>query len=205
MSQTSTDDFSPATRSSLLSRVRHASDAESWKAFHSQYERMVYQVCLKAGLNKEDAEDVAQETLAAVAAKMPEFELDRTKGSFRGWLYRITSNKVADFMRKKYREGAVRVQLPEGDLEATADHADLLEKAWDEEWCSYMLLRALERVKEHVSARSMQIFHLSAVKGWGIDQIRSTLGLGRTPVYLARYRVGLLIKKEIARLRKELE
>ena len=50
---TSTDDF-PLTRSSLLSRVRHPSDAESWRVFHAQYERLVFQVCLKAGLKKED-------------------------------------------------------------------------------------------------------------------------------------------------------
>lgn len=201
---TTTDEF-PLTRSSLLSRVRHPSDAESWRVFHAQYERLVFHVCLKAGLKKEDAEDVAQEALAAVAAQMPEFRLDRSKGSFRGWLYRITSNKVADFLRKKYREGAVRTELSPEMLEAAPDGEAVIEAAWDEEWHGYLLGRALENVKDQVSARSLQIFHLGAVSGWSTEQIRATLGLGRTPVYLARYRVGLLVKKEIARLRKELE
>ena len=60
-------------------------------------------------------------------------------------------------------------------------------------------------MKDQVSARSLQIFHLGAVNGWSTEQIRATLGLGRTPGYLARYRVGLVVKKEVARLRKELE
>jgi hypothetical protein len=38
-----------------------------------------------------------------------------------------------------------------------------------------------------------------------VEKIRNTLGLARTPVYLARFRVGSLVKKEIARLRRELE
>jgi hypothetical protein len=63
----------------------------------------------------------------------------------------------------------------------------------------------MEAVKEKVSARSFQIFHLSAVKQWSVDQIRANLDLSRTQVYLARYRVGGLVKKEIARLREELE
>ena len=201
---TSTDDF-PLTRSSLLSRVRHLSDVESWRVFHAQYERLVFQVCLKAGLKKEDAEDVAQEALAAVAAQMPEFRLDRAKGSFRGWLYRITSNKVADFLRRKYREGAVRTELSPEVLDDALERESVIESVWNEEWHSYLLQRALEKVKNQVSTRSLQIFHLGAVNGLSTEQIRTTLGLGRTSVYLARYRVGLLVKKEVSRLRRELE
>lgn len=204
-SATHSDPF-PPTRSSLLSRVKHPSDAEGWRQFHQQYARLVFQVCLKAGLKKEDADDVAQDTLAAVAKQMPEFQLDRSRGSFRGWLHRITSNKVADFLRRHYREAAVRGEPPEGGVDETAGHvASAIDEAWDGEWRDYLLQRALEKVQGQVSARSMQIFHLSAVNGWSVEKIRSTLGLARTPVYLARYRVGSLVKKEIARLRRELE
>jgi RNA polymerase sigma factor (sigma-70 family) len=198
-------DAFPATRSSLIARVRHASDAEGWRIFHAQYQRLVFQVCVKAGLKKEDAEDVAQEALAAVAKQMPEFTLDRSKGSFRGWLRQITAHKVADFWRKKYREGAVRGELPPAVFDNTADEATLVDSVWDDEWHEYLLHRALEATQKKVTARSFQIFHLSAVKKWSVDQIRETLGLTRTQVYLARFRVGQIVKQEIASLRKELD
>jgi RNA polymerase sigma factor (sigma-70 family) len=203
-SRTSTGSF-PATRSSLLSRARNPSDGESWSAFHAQYQRLVMHVCLKSGLGRQDAEDVAQEAMAAVAKALPTFELDRGKGGFRGWLYTITTRKVMDFLRKKYREGAVMAPMPEHLQNGMEAPETLLKDAWEGEWRNYVLERALERIQDKVSARDFQIFHLSAVKLWTVDQIRENLCLGRTVVYLARYRVGNLVKKEIAKLSLEME
>jgi RNA polymerase sigma-70 factor, ECF subfamily len=201
---TSSGNF-PPTRSSLLVRLRNASDAEVWGIFHAQYQRLVFHVCLKAGLGQQDAEDVAQESMSAVAKAMPAFTLDRSKGSFRGWLRQITSHKVADFLRKKYREGAVRAELPESVFETRAEEITINETLWDEEWQSYLLHNAMETVGLTASTTSMQIFHMSVVQGWSVEQIRATLGLNRAQVYVARYRIGLSVKREIARLRKELD
>jgi RNA polymerase sigma factor (sigma-70 family) len=203
----SNTDSLPATRSSLLERVRDPQDHVSWGEFHSQYKRVAHQACVKAGLAPQDAEDVAAEAMAAVAAAMPDFQLDRSKGSFRGWLHRITLNKASDHWRRKYREQAAMVDSP-SSLEA-ASAPELAEgqltKAWNEEWEKHLLERALERAKDKVSSRNYQIFHLSAVKGWSVEELQRNLGLGRTTIYLGRYRVGLVVKKEIARLRKELD
>lgn len=204
-SSTTHSDRFPATRSSLIARVRNASDVVGWRIFHAQYQRLVFHVCSKAGLRREDAEDVSQEALAAVAKSIAEFTLDRSKGSFRGWLRHITAHKIADFLRKKYREGASRVELPAEVFDVRAGEATICDEVWDEEWRSYLLRQALEAVEKDASARSMQIFHMSAVQGLSVEQIRETLGLSRTQVYLAKYRVGSLVKKEIARLRKELD
>jgi RNA polymerase sigma factor (sigma-70 family) len=195
----------PDTRSSLIARVHDSADVEGWRIFHAQYARLVFHVCVKAGLRKEDAEDVSQEALAAVAKSMAEFVLDRSKGSFRSWLRQITAYKVADFLRKKYREGAVRLELPPEVFDERANEASITEAVWDEEWQSYILHKALELAAGNTSAKSMQIFHLITINGWSVEQIRETLRVSRTQVYLAKYRVGLLVKREIARLRKELE
>jgi RNA polymerase sigma-70 factor (ECF subfamily) len=199
------NDAYPATHSSLLSRMRDPGDGKSWAEFHQQYRGLVMRVIQKAGLGAQDAEDVAQEALAAVAKAIPDFVLDRTKGSFRGWLYRITSNKLSDFLRTKYRRHRHLHEGQTSHLEAQADPIDLMEKAWDGEWQAFLLERALERVKEQTTSRAFQIFHLSAVKQWSTEQIMENLGINRTSIYLARYRLGLLVKKEIAKLRRELD
>lgn len=64
------DEFLP-TRSSLLSRLKHASDAAGWREFVDNYGRLVFQVCLRSGLHRQEAEDVVQETITAVAQQMP--------------------------------------------------------------------------------------------------------------------------------------
>ncbi len=142
---------------------------------------------------------------------MPEFQYDRSKGSFKGWLWRVTRNHVAEFLRRKYRDGARRGELPDtatGEspaLERIADPDATPDALWDEEWRDHLLKRALLRVRSMVSARSYQIFHLSTVKGWTVDQVKENLRIGRTQIYLARHRVGRLVKKELETLRKELE
>lgn len=204
-----TDTFLP-TRSSLLSRLRNASDAAGWQDFFTNYGRLIHRTCLRSGLTAQEAEDVTQETVIAVAKKMPDFEYDRSRGSYKAWLWRVTRNHVAMFLRRKYREGARRAELPAsvpGEPPAIENiaAADEPDAAWEEEWRSHLLQRALERVRGRISARTWQIFHLSTVMGWTVERIRESLRCSRTQIYLARHRAGSLVKRELDALRRELE
>src|SRR5262245_57647812 len=78
------------TRSSLLGRMRNVDDDASWRAFFETYWRLIYNVARKSGLSDDAAQDVVQETVIAVARKMPDFRYDPAKGSFKQWLLRIT-------------------------------------------------------------------------------------------------------------------
>jgi RNA polymerase sigma factor (sigma-70 family) len=200
------DSFLP-TRSSLLSRLKNASDALSWQLFVDQYGRLIYQVCMRTGLQRQEAEEVVQETLTAVSQQMPKFTYDRTKGSFKSWLSRVTRNHIADFLTKKSRESARRVEMPEEQMTGTAGAAVVqeLDLVWESEWRQHLLDRALQRVQENVAARNIQIFQLSAVQGWSTEEIAKSLGISRAGVYLARHRVGRLVAREVEALRRELE
>ena len=200
------DSFLP-TRSSLLSRLKNASDAVSWQAFVDNYGRLIYQVCLRTGLQRQEAEDIVQETIAAVAQQMPKFTYDRSRGSFKGWLARVTRNHIADFLTKKTRDAARREELPEEQMHAAAGAVaeDELSQAWESEWRQHLLDRALRRVQEVVTARNIQIFQLSAVQGWSTEEIAKSLTISRARVYLARHRVGRLVAREVEALRRELE
>ena len=91
------------TRASLLSRLRDLGDKDSWRTFFDMYWRLLYNVARKSGLNDGDAQDVVQETVIAVARKMPEFRYDPTKGSFKQWLLLITRRRIQDHLRRHYR------------------------------------------------------------------------------------------------------
>jgi RNA polymerase sigma factor (sigma-70 family) len=208
----STDDSFLPTRSSLLSRLKNASDAVSWQAFVDNYGRLIYKVCLRAGLQRQEAEEVVQETVAAVALQMPKFSYDRSKGSFKGWLARVTRNHIADFLTKKTRETARRVEISEARAEGLTETEEVtrgighdLDDVWESEWREHLLDRALRRVQEIVSARNIQIFQLSTVQGWSTERIAAALCVSRARIYLARHRVGRMVKREIDGMRKELE
>src|SRR5436190_8359181 len=101
------------TRRSLLSRLKDWDDQDSWKEFFDTYWKLVYGVAVKSGLNDAEAQDVVQETVLSVARKMHQFKYDPATGSFKSWLLLITRRRIADHLRKAYREPPKRASHSE--------------------------------------------------------------------------------------------
>ncbi len=95
------DDEPIPTRASMLQRLKDPADRTTWEEFHRTYRGLIHGVARRAGLNETEAEEVVQETLIAVAGKMPGFTYDPVKDSFKGWLLQITRWRIADQFRKR--------------------------------------------------------------------------------------------------------
>jgi len=78
------------TRESLLSRLSDWNDQKSWKTFFDTYWKLIYNTAIKAGLTDAEAQDVVQETIICICKNMKDFRYDK-RGSFKGWLLRLTS------------------------------------------------------------------------------------------------------------------
>ena len=206
MSQTMTlptEDFIP-TRYSLLSRLQNWDDQDSWKDFFDTYWRLIYAVALKSGLTEAEAQDVVQETIISVAKNIQKFKRDRQLGSFKGWLRNLTRWRIADQLRKRTRVAPEERKAAE-DAAAVWDTAPLadsveVESVWEAEWRVNLMKVALENVKRRVKEEHYQIFDFYVVKQWPAAKVARTLGVSAGQVYLARFRVGALVKKEIRRL-----
>ena len=84
------------------------------------------------------------------------------------------------------------------------EKAETLENIWDIEWKQTIADKAIATIKQRVSPRQFQIFDAYVVKGWSVKKVMTELGVSMAQVYLAKHRVGGLIKKEIAELAKQL-
>jgi len=62
------------------------------------YEQKVFATCMSFVPNKEDAEDIAQEVFVEVFKSIKKF---KGKSKLSTWIYRITTNKCLEFIRKK--------------------------------------------------------------------------------------------------------
>jgi RNA polymerase sigma-70 factor (ECF subfamily) len=62
------------------------------------YQQKVFSTCISFVPNKEDAEDVAQEVFLEVFKSIHKFKGDSKLST---WIYRITTNKCLEFIRKK--------------------------------------------------------------------------------------------------------
>lgn len=198
----SAQEFIP-TRKSLLSRLKDWNDQESWKVFFDTYWKLIYNAGLKAGLSDAEAQDVVQETVISVSKKIPEFQYDAAKGSFKNWLLRLTSWRIGDQLRKRERSNAAVSYSAPGTatVESVADPVSLrLETTWDEEWEKNLMDAAIERIKKKVDPTQYQIFDLYVFKDWPVVKIARALKINPGKVYLARHRIARLIKKEVAHL-----
>ena len=165
----------------------------------------------KAGLTEMEAQEVVQETLITVSKNISGFKYDRKAGSFKSWLLHTTRWKINDQLRKRQREDAMLQRrfatTREGTatIERIADPAPAgLEELWDNEWEKNIVSLAIQRVKQEVKPRQYQIFDLYVVKKWPIAKVTATLDVNAGQVYLAKHRVGSLIKKEVRNLQAQL-
>lgn len=91
----SQSDGMTVTSTSLIHCIQ-LQDRVAWGRFVDLYSPMIWGWARGAGLDANDADDVSQEVFTSVAKAISRYE---RKGSFRGWLWQITRNKVLDFFR----------------------------------------------------------------------------------------------------------
>lgn len=201
-------EWSP-TRSSLLERLRIWNDHGSWFQFFETYWKLIYTVARQAGLSDTEAQDAVQETVITVSKKIEHFRYDRQKGTFKGWLLNIARWRIADQFRKRQPQQAMpRITDTDNShasmLDQAADQSnDPLQRIWDEEWHKNLMDAAITRVKRQVDPKQFQIFDCYVLQGWTPSQVARELKVSQGRVYLAKHRVGILIKREIRNIEKE--
>ena len=78
-----------------------------------------------------------------------------------------------------------------------------LERLWDVEWKKNLADAALARVRAQVSPKQYQIFDCYVIRDWDANKGQDRLGVSLSQVYLAKHRVGKILKKELARLNED--
>jgi RNA polymerase sigma-70 factor (ECF subfamily) len=162
----------------------------------------------KSGLTEAESQDVVQETMVAVAKRMPSFNYDPALGSFKYWLLQLTRWRVADQFRKRGQiaNNSVSADDPESDvtfLDKLEDPAsEILDKLWETQWEENLLDVAKTRVKRRVEPRLFQIYDLSVRKEWPPAKVAAALEVPIAQVYLAKHRVADFIMEELKRIEK---
>ncbi|MEM8944999.1 MAG: RNA polymerase sigma factor [Planctomycetota bacterium] len=197
----------PSVTSTELLRQAQANDQVAWEQLVNQYSRRMYRWCRRAGLQQADAGNVVQESLEAVARRLGDFRRDRSGDTFRGWLRRITDNKIRDHFRRQGR----KLDLPTGgtdgyrrllDLEneprlddATPESASSDQATWDTSLvdalspASGTMQQEIERVRNEVSERDWKFFWRVVVDGQSAAEVGREFGVTANTVRLVKMRL----------------
>ena len=196
-----------ATRRSLVERLADWDDQLRWQEFFDTYSKLIYSAARKSGLTDIEAQEVVQETVITVAKSIDKLKYDPAIGSFKGWLLQITRWRIADQFRKREPGNAKRAPLSDNRTTATVERVPDsggidLDALWEMEWKENLFEAAIARVKKQIEPKQFQIFDCYVRKEWPAQKVATRLGVNIGQVYLARHRVGALLKKEIRALEK---
>lgn len=161
---------SDATRASLISRAQ-GRDSQAWSELVDLYGPLIAHWCYRCGLDSGQAADVVQDVFVALSKSLDTYEAGRG-GAFRAWLWRVSSNKIRDFLRRE--KGVISGQ---GGSTAMVGLQQLPEEAnvpehepTDPEQVHALLQRGLKQVRNEFETRTWQIFERNV-----IDQIATAL------------------------------
>jgi len=192
----------PLTRVTLLTRLRDGRDSEAWREFVQIYGPVVYRFARNRGLQDADAADLMQDVLRSVVRNAPRMEYDPRRGTFRGWLYTVTRNKIYNFLNgQRHRPRASGDSDAHQRLEATpARDDDGPDADWEREYQRRLTDRAMERVKGEFQPATWQAFWGTAVDGKPAGEVGSGLKMSPGAVYVAKSRVLARLRDEVRKM-----
>jgi RNA polymerase sigma-70 factor, ECF subfamily len=182
------------TSLSLLDRARGC-DQDAWKRLVTLYGPLIYDWCLRARLQPADAEDIGQRVFESVYRKLHDFRRDRPGDTFRGWLHRITQNKIHDLHRQRtHRPLPGYVQLPRATRDVGPSNDDQFREN------SILLYQALEMVQGQFSAKAWTAFEGVCIQGHAIADVAAEMNTTPNAVSLAIGRVITRLRREFSDL-----
>lgn len=197
----------PATRVTLLTRLKDGQDHQAWLEFVRLYSPVIYGFARKRGLQDSDAADLMQEVLRSVARNLEKLDYDPKRGTFRGWLYTITRNKIFNFLtQQKNRPKASGDSGIQERLDSVPDPDDAVADAeWELEYQRRISAAAMEIVKPEFQANTWKAFWGTAVDGRSAQEVGAELKMSPGAVYVAKSRVLARLREEVQRMMAEEE
>lgn len=187
------------TSLSLLSRLRGATDADSWSRLVELYAPLIRVWLRKYDVQDSDADDLVQDVLLAVSKDLAKFEHGGQPGAFRGWLKAILVNRLRKFWRARGRRPQAR---GDSDIDARLaqldDPASEMSQIWNRQHDQYVLRELLALAEPHFEPKTWKAFCRVALDGATPDVAAKEIGISLNAVCLAKSRV-------LRRLRQEAE
>jgi RNA polymerase sigma-70 factor (ECF subfamily) len=180
--------------SSLLDGIR-SQDQQAWERLVDVYSPLVYWWCKRRGLKPSDAADIGQEVFLAVSRFVDGFQRESSQDTFRGWLRRITENKINDRFRRSCGEA-----VASGGSDARAAMEQLPLDASDSdaggEEVGILAGQIIELVRGEFSEQDWQAFSRSVMENQTAAEIAQQLAITKNQVYLAKSRILRRLRDE---------
>ena len=190
----------PETRASLLVRLKDRADQAAWYEFAEVYRPVIVRLAGRKGMQAADAEDLAQQVLAAVAKAIDRWQEDPRRARFRTWLHRVANNLILNALaRGKPDRGSGDTGLIQWLAQQPANdgpNSDLLRLEWRREAFRW----AATQIRDEFQPDNWEAFWRTAIEGEAVDDVAERLGKSRASVHSARSRIMRRLKEKVNEL-----
>ena len=170
----------------LTTVVRKASagDAPSQALLYQQYSKAMFNICIRMAGNRDDAEDLLQESFITAFAKLHQL---RDEQQFGGWLKRIVVNECIRFSKKQF-------SAVDWDEELYAEISDE-----EPEWWKTISLQVIHIEMKALPDGCRQIFNLYVLENFKHKEIAQTLQISESTSKSQYQRARQLLKERITK------
>jgi len=173
----------PMQERELIERCRKK-DRRAQQCLYDRYGPMLFAVCKRYVLRKEDAEDVLVEAFFKILTHLEQY---KAEGSFEGWMRRITANEALMFLRRR-NLFQFDIEIGEVDFaETNSIHSEL---------AASDILNFLEKLPTGYRT----VFNLYVMEGFKHREIADILGISvntsKSQLILARRKLQAMLGVE---------
>ncbi len=187
------------TDDELIALIR-GDDSEALEELVSRYEDRVYNLAYRMLGNKEDAEDVLQDTFLNAVRGLDSF---KGKSSFSTWLYRVAANAALTKIRKRSRrEKSESEFLDDVYSVRQAAHSGVVLTDWSTNPATSLLdeeaRKELQKAIGELPEIYKAVFVLRDVQGLPAADVAEVLGLSVAAVKSRLHRARLYLRNRLS-------
>ncbi|MCC6678088.1 MAG: sigma-70 family RNA polymerase sigma factor [Phycisphaerales bacterium] len=186
------------TTTALLESLKDPGQDAVWREFDARYRPVLFALAQRIGLNRTDAEEIAQATLVEFIAAYRAGRYDRSRGRLSSWIIGIARNQIGKCARSKGRAAEHRGDSAIAQLHDPAQATRL----WAAEQKRVNLARAWEMLlaARRTSAATLKAFELFAIRGTPAAAVAAECGMTIEDVYVAKSRVSKRLRDLVEEL-----
>ncbi len=180
----------------LVEKVK-AGDLSAFEQLMRQYDRQIFRIALHITQNREDAEDIVQDTFFKAFQKINQFQ---GNSKFYTWLVRIAVNESLMRLRKRRSQKTVsmddEIQTEEGSI--PRDFADWMPNP-EQNYNQAELADLLRKTIQGLPPGFRAVFALRDIDGLSTEETAQALGLSVPAVKSRLLRARLQLRERLSR------
>jgi len=176
----------------IVKKILNENGIRDFEELINKYEKMIYGIAYRFLNNKEEAEDITQDTFLIIYRKIKNL---KKHNSLTNWIYTIALNLTREHLRKKYRKNAIS-QFLENSL--------ISDNNFENNQINYEKEEMKEKIKnalEKLSPQQKEAVELKYLKGMKINEIAKIMNCKEGTVKVHIFR-GIRVLKEVLKNEK---